>query len=279
MTAALAALAIPREAVVTAGGLRLHHLRFRSTGRRVLCLHGVSSHAWSWQEFATAIGRGTSVVAPDLRGHGDSQWSAAGAYGTADHVGDLEGLCDGLAWREVDIVGASWGALIGLRLADRRPDLVRRLVLVDIPPAFDPAAPLPPPPPESYAADELEALERATNQRASAEMVASMALHGYRPVAGGRFARKHDPYFRVRWPFRDEDHWAELGRIRQPLLIVRAGRSAMLDDGVTRRMVAVARSARTTVLPDSGHQVQVDGARDLATVVREFLDGEAGDDG
>ncbi len=274
MTGEPAALAVPQEAVTTAGGLRLHYLRFRSAGRPVLCLHGVTSHAWSWQEFATAIGGGTSVVAPDLRGHGDSQWSAAGAYGTADQVGDLEGLCDGSGWRQMDVIGASWGGLIGLSLADRRPDLVRRLVLVDIPPAFDPAAPLPAPPPESYAADELESTEQAVNERASAAMVATMALHGYRPVAGGRYVRKHDPYFRARWPFREEDHWAELGRVRQPILIVRAGRSTMLDDAMSRRMAAVAAAAHVAVLPNSGHQAQVDGAADLAAIVHPFIDGE-----
>jgi pimeloyl-ACP methyl ester carboxylesterase len=106
-----------------------------------------------------------------------------------------------------------------------------------------------------------------------------MALHGYRAVANGRFVRKHDPYFWARWPFREEDHWAELSRIRQPVLILRAGKSTMLDDDMTRRMVAAAHSARIAVLPDSGHQVQVDGARDLAAVVREFLVGVEDDDG
>src|SRR5205814_3521222 len=69
------------------------------------------------------------VLAPDLRGHGLSDWEPPWNLGA--HVADLIDTLDALHVPRVDVVGHSFGGRLGLELAARRPERVRRLVLLD----------------------------------------------------------------------------------------------------------------------------------------------------
>ncbi|MFH8484967.1 alpha/beta fold hydrolase [Streptomyces longisporoflavus] len=102
----------------------------------VVLLHGggQTRHAWS-RTGARLAALGWRVVAPDLRGHGDSGWSADGDYGLGLYADDVRALLaglDGLGARPV-LVGASLGGLSALLAAGEAPGAaVRALVLVDV---------------------------------------------------------------------------------------------------------------------------------------------------
>lgn len=96
-------------------------------GPPLLLLHGYGGAAWNFDELARRLPRRRLVV-PDLPGHGGS--SALPASRTlAGYADAVAGLCDALETDAVDVVGHSLGGVVGLRLAARRPELVRRLVL------------------------------------------------------------------------------------------------------------------------------------------------------
>ena len=121
---------------VSVGGLRLHHLDHGGSGEPIVLVHGVTGHAAAWHAVAphlTDLGRPLAV---ELRGHGDSQWSAAGDYATTDHVADLVAVLDALGHEQVTVVGSSWGALVAIGVASMHPARVGRLAVVDVEASF-----------------------------------------------------------------------------------------------------------------------------------------------
>ncbi len=114
-------------------GVRFHVQRLGEAGPVVVFLHGlVMDNLSSWYfTLAAPASRFARVVLYDLRGHGLSDRPASG-YGLADHLADLGGVLDGLGVAEpVTLVGNSFGALLALAFAVRRPARVGRLVIVD----------------------------------------------------------------------------------------------------------------------------------------------------
>ncbi len=253
-------------------GARLHLLEVGRGGRPVLLLHGVLGHAWMWHAVAPRLEGAGRVLALDLRGYGDSQWAPDGEYTTETHAADVAAVLEQVAGERADVVGFSWGGLIGLALASRRPELVRRLVMVDIPPSSALAEhDVPPIPPDVAGHAEAVAAERRLSPRAADEVLDVIAAHATRPSAGGRLARKHDPVFLARWPFRADDRWDELAALRHPLLIVHAAESPVLSAGDVARMQAAAPGARVVRIEDSGHLVPVEQPVRLAEALLPFL--------
>lgn len=99
---------------------------YGDSGRKLLLLHGLGSNAQGWWRVGPALAdAGFHVVAPDLRGHGESEHPedfSLAAY--ADDVSEIDG-----DWEVV--VGHSIGGAIALTLFEREPDFAERLVLLD----------------------------------------------------------------------------------------------------------------------------------------------------
>ncbi len=261
----------PVHRFLQANDLRLHHLDFGGSGRPILCLHGVCGHAWMWHDVAPGLTGLGDVRALDMRGHGDSQWSGAGHYTTEHHASDLEGVFGQLGSDEIDLVGLSWGGLVSLTFASSHPGFVRRLAIVDVPLSFTQSETDLQPRPAAFAThEEAVEWERGANPRATEEMLQVLARFGTRPAEGG-LARKHDPYFLRRWPFRSDDHWGELESLDLPVLLVHAELSYVLSAEVAQRMAEVARDGRLVRVQSSGHHVPVENPGALTAVLTEFL--------
>jgi haloacetate dehalogenase len=102
----------------------------------VLALHGVPDDGRTFAGLADVLRSDRVVLRPDLPGLGDSE--LRGPYDTATVAARLAALVlhatEGLTGDgRVDVVGHDWGGVVGLALAAARPDLVRRLVLVNAP--------------------------------------------------------------------------------------------------------------------------------------------------
>lgn len=256
-----------------ANGLRLHHLDYGGSGRLVVCLHGVTGHAWAWHGVAPALAGAGQVLAFDLRGHGDSQWSARADYGSGHHAADVEARLDALGAAEVDLVGSSWGALVAMVVAARMPRRVRRLVIVDVEPSFEQGETDIPPRPGDFATHEdAVAFERRGNPHAPAALLEAVAAGATRAGSNGRLVPKHDPYFFERWPFRRDDRWDLLPSLTMPTLLVHA-EASFVRCGVMQRMAKAIPNARLEHLPDTTHVVPVDNPAGLAGYVAPFLAG------
>lgn len=95
----------------------------------VLAVHGISStrRLWDWLRVEAPE---LSLVAPDLRGRGDSV-DVAGPSSVPQHADDLVAVLDALGLDAVHVCGMSMGGFVAIDLAHRFPDRVRSLVLVD----------------------------------------------------------------------------------------------------------------------------------------------------
>jgi pimeloyl-ACP methyl ester carboxylesterase len=103
-------------------------------GPAVLLLHGFPDRALIWQHQIEALaGRGFRVIAPDLRGYGDSDRPAeVEGYGLQTVIGDVLGLLGRLAVNEVRVAGHDWGALVAWALAAYAPERVARLAAFSV---------------------------------------------------------------------------------------------------------------------------------------------------
>lgn len=96
----------------------------------VVCIHGVAQHGRVFARLGERLAAsGHSVVAVDLRGHGDS--GREPPWDLATHARDVEETVDGLGVERVAWVGHSFGGLVAAALAAGRPELTQGLALLD----------------------------------------------------------------------------------------------------------------------------------------------------
>jgi lipase len=158
----------------------------------LVCLHGVTGHGARFRQLAEERWAATfRVVAPDLRGHGTSEWEPPWSFST--HVDDLVETIDALGIAQADWLGHSFGGRLVLELAAVHPERMRRAVLLD--PAIDLL------PHVAQAAAELELDEpvfdsvaayvetRATALTDRARMAADLACY-FDPQPDGRVRRR-----------------------------------------------------------------------------------------
>ncbi|MGI9608074.1 MAG: alpha/beta fold hydrolase [Acidimicrobiales bacterium] len=101
---------------------------------KMVLLHGMRDRGSEWDRVAKLFADTYEVFAPDLRGHGDSDW--AGPYTFQTMCDDVTGLIDALGLTSVVLLGHSMGGNIAYLVAMQRPDLVERLIIEDVPPPY-----------------------------------------------------------------------------------------------------------------------------------------------
>src|SRR5207245_1462969 len=112
--------------------LRLHYVDWGNpTKSPLVMLHGGRDHCRNWDWAAEALRDEWHILAPDLRGHGDSQWSADGSYALAGYIYDLTQLIHQQRLAPAAIIAHSLGGQIALRYAGIYPDTVARLVAIE----------------------------------------------------------------------------------------------------------------------------------------------------
>lgn len=109
---------------------RLHYLTSGNPrGSAVLLLHGLTDSSFSWSRLIPYQPSEWRLIAPDQRGHGDSD-RPDGGYGMDDFAGDAVRILDELGIRSAAVVGHSMGTFVARRLALLAPDRVTRLTLI-----------------------------------------------------------------------------------------------------------------------------------------------------
>lgn len=112
--------------------LRLNYVDWGNPDAPPLILqHGGRDHCRSWDWVAQELRRDWHVIAPDLRGHGDSDWSPEGHYGMDAFVYDFAQLIHTLGHDQVTIISHSLGGNIATRFAGLYPEKVRKLVNIE----------------------------------------------------------------------------------------------------------------------------------------------------
>ncbi len=122
------------EQLRTPAGLAISYREWgRPDGPVAILLHGLGSDGGSWELVGPTIGERFRCIAPDARGHGDSDW--ADDYSFPALVDDVRAVMDALGVLAAAVIGHSMGAATGYLLAATHPDQVRALVLEEMPTA------------------------------------------------------------------------------------------------------------------------------------------------
>ncbi len=270
----------------------------------VILLHGFLDFAWTWEEVVrTGLLDRYRLIAPDLRGYGDSdRVGAGGYYHFFDYLADVHDLIEQLVpgkdaqgpLPKVSIVGHSMGGAVASYYAGSFPERVSRLVLLEGlgPPEKEnpqdgvPQAvrtwlaawhrvrqkPLRPMKTLEEAAERL----RQHDSRLDAALALRLAAHGTLELPDGRRIFKHDPLHLTPgpYPYMLELVRAFWSRITCPLLLVSAEESEFryTDKELARRQgFFTAARLKTATLPGSGHMMQRHQPAALARLLAEFL--------
>ena len=120
---------------VAANGINFEVATMGSGDRLALCLHGFPEHAYSWRHQMPLLARlGYRVWAPNLRGYGgtDSPREVS-AYKTRTLVEDVASLIKAAGPRETLVLAHDWGGALAWSLALEQPQLIGKLVVLNLP--------------------------------------------------------------------------------------------------------------------------------------------------
>ena len=121
---------MPQRQTFTNNSMEISYLQWSDRGMPLLLLHGMADHALVWSSLGDYLRSNYQVIAPDLRGHGESGKPATG-YHFQDYIGDLRALINHLGWTQAHILGHSWSAKIAAIWATQQPEVFKSLILVD----------------------------------------------------------------------------------------------------------------------------------------------------
>lgn len=119
----------PQSKFAEVNGVRLHYL-VAGKGDPVVLLHGFAETSHMWRPLIAKLSDKHTVIAPDLRGFGQSS-SSEGGYTKKAMAQDIRGLVDGLKYDRIRLVGHDIGLMVAYAYAAQYPDKVDRLVLME----------------------------------------------------------------------------------------------------------------------------------------------------
>ena len=258
---------------------------------RLVFLHGSLDASATFQFLVDAMRRDYHIVAPDLRGHGQSGWATQG-YWFHDYIADVDQLLDEISPNEkATFVAHSLGGNVANFYAGARPERVAKLVSLD---GFGLPGPDPsetparlakwlaahragPEPSRAYAS--VEALAERLKQahpRLSMDKAMFLAANTSRRVESGDYMVAFDP--RHRLPFavanRREDVAAVLRAIEAPTLWLESDRPSRYakEPGGFEGRLALLRDGHHAKIPNTSHNMHHDDPAAVARHVEAFLE-------
>jgi pimeloyl-ACP methyl ester carboxylesterase len=275
--------------------LRLHYLDWgNDDAPPLLLVHGSRDHCHNWDWLAQELRDEYHIVAPDFRGHGDSEWVRGASYGYSAYIYDLAQLVHQQNLSPVSIIAHSLGGGVALRYAGIYPEHIRRMIVIEgagnwhhdaephvkmrqwIEGSRTASGRLP----RRY--DSLDdALHRmqAANGHLREDQARHLTIHGSNRNEDGSYSWKFDNYTRLMAPFDMGPDESRLlwNRIDAPLLLVSGGESWMGQGGKGEGdkkksdLTEPFRNATHVTIPNAGHWVHHDQLDAFLTKTREFF--------
>lgn len=273
--------------------LKLHYVDWGNTEKPpLLLIHGGRDHARSWDWVAQRLRDDYHIMAPDLRGHGDSEWARGGQYALIDYVLDIAQLLDQLQPFPITIIGHSLGGAIACQYSGIYPERLKQLVAIEgLGPAPDRlrsgpvyqrmqdwitqmrtfAGRYPRRYPSLNVA--IQRMQEA-NKNLSPEQARHLTIHGIYRNEDGTYTWKFDNYVRSHSPYAFNMHEARdiWGRITCPTLLLRGTQSWASDPQQDGRASAF-QQARCVDIHHAGHWIHHDQLDIFLDVVRAFFKG------
>ena len=264
------------DRTVEVNGLKLHVQDYGTAGKTpMLCIHGSAANG-HWYDFvANGLTDEYHVLSPDLRGHGDSEWPRDGEMSSSQMAEDMRELFRAWDIQRPILFGHSMGGIMSMYLLTRNPNLVERVVFVDIGPETGAGSAAI----REFvnANKEFDSMEqfiqnvRNYDPFRSEEHIRRTARYNLLQRADGKFATKHaarggeSPRTAVRPSFE------EVTRIGCPALVVRGGESNVLTPEGAVKFAEALPQGRTVTVPKCGHNVHSQNTLGFLEVVLPFI--------
>ena len=269
--------------------LRLHYLDWGNEGAAdMLLVHGIHDHCHSWDWLAHSLRQRYHVVVPDLRGHGDSEWTLGSPYSYLEYVQDIAQLVRQRQLAPLTVVSHSLGGTIASIYAGVCTQAVERLVIIEglgfRPRGADSPADrlrlwidnnyaLSARSPRRYATleDAYQRMQDA-NPHLSPKQARHLTIHGSNQNEDGTYTWKFDNHTRTPRPYDipDEDMTALWQRIDCPVLIVNSDQGyphRIGQDGTLRHF----RNVTLHEIDNAGHWTHHDQLQACLAAIGDFL--------
>ncbi len=271
---------VTRRSYSVAPGQDVSAIVWGATEPELVLLHGGGQNAHTWDTVALALGR--PLIAIDLPGHGHSARRADRDYGPWRNAEAVAAVLDQAAARAAAVVGMSLGGVTAIRLAAARPDLVRKLVIVDVTPEVqDPmrqlsradqgAVALIAGPPTYDSFDAMAAAAIAVSPRRPRSAVERGVRHNAVQLPDGRWTWRYDLFNQPAGLADFTPLWADVAAITAPVMLVRGGDSRFVPDADLDHLRQLQPGLRAETVPDSGHAVQSDQPLQLTRLLEDFV--------
>jgi pimeloyl-ACP methyl ester carboxylesterase len=265
-----------RDRFAEINGLRLHFRDWDGPSLDapvLVLLHGRTRDARTWDLFAPMFATRYRVIVSDARGHGESDWSSAREYAPAHQASDVTQLLAALGCDHVSILGHSMGGLTAYAVAAQSPELVDKLVVVDVSPEL-PESRLGRPPVKRLASFEEALAVQIARPRDEHDVLLREAVRRNLLLMGdGTFSWRFDAEgLRESFLLRNtDDEWRQLEQIKTPTLLVRGADSELLTRELAERVCRSIPNSNLIDVPDAGHPVPRDQPARFFAVVVPFL--------
>jgi pimeloyl-ACP methyl ester carboxylesterase len=260
-------------------GARLHVEDTGGAGPAVVFSHGLLWSTKLWRFQLEALRGRYRCIAYDHRGQGQSEVTASG-YDMDTLTDDAAAVIAALGVAPVHFVGLSMGGFVGMRLAARRPELVRSLVLIDTSAGPEPAENIP-----RYR--RLEWVARWFGTRPVLGRVQAI-MHGASarrdPARAAELRRWSEHLLRadavpmnraVEGVITRESAMPLLPRIHQPTLVLVGEEDTATVPARSEEIAAGIRGARLARIPRAGHMSPIDAPEAVTAELRRFLEAQA----
>lgn len=259
-------------------GLRFHYVDWKNNAALPLILiHGSASTSHSWDTFARAMQPSYHVLAFDQRGHGETEW--AQDYSTIQMVDDLDAFVRILKLERIVLLGHSMGARNAYAYTASHPNVVEKLVIVDMGPEIELSglqrvlSTV-----QAMIFDQIEEAYshvRSENPKPPKDEQERQTYANLKRLEDGRWVWRHDPEFgsTTRPIIRPSPsvQWKMLSNIECPTLIVRGAESDILSYQTAERMAHEMPNAYLVEVSNSGHGVPCDNPSGFINAVIGFL--------
>lgn len=274
---------------ITSNGIKLHYVT-EGEGPLMLMLHGFPEFWYSWRHQIPEFAKDFKVVALDLRGYNDSDKpEKQSAYVMAEFIKDVEGVIKGLGYDKCVLVGHDWGGAIAWSFAYAHPEMVERLIVLNLPHPAKFAAGLRTPqqllrslyifffqlpwlPELLLQSSDYRAIETAfTGMAVDKNTFTKADLDAYKDAAAKRGALTAAlNYYRNVWQQRMLSFdWSVL---EVPTLMIWGEDDSALGKELTYGTEAYVRDFRIKYVPNCSHWVQQEQPQLVNQYMREFLE-------
>jgi pimeloyl-ACP methyl ester carboxylesterase len=265
---------VRRETVALGDGRELSALVWGDGPSELVFLHGGAQNAHTWDTVALALG--SPLLCIDLPGHGHSGAAKESALGVSANAEDVAVAIRALAPQAKAVVGMSLGGITTLALLAAAPELVRRVVLVDITPGVNPKKSAAISNfvngPESFPNfDELLARTIEHNPTRTVASLRRGILHNALQRPDGSWVWRYARFRSQGAAPEFGNLWDAISNCQVPLLLVRGMRpQSVVDDDDEAELLRRLPSAQVVHIAEAGHSVQGDTPVELARLIADF---------